>query len=181
MAEKRPTVIRPEKVAAVKEVADCLDRAEIAVLADYRGLSVAQMTDLRRQLAPIQSEMRVAKNTLVKLAIRGTAREVMSPALEGPTAFVFGYGDPSQTAKAFTDIIRTQRLQVPIKGALLGDRLLSAAEVGRLAELPSRAVLIAQVVGGIQAPLALLVNVLSGTLQNFLGVLEARRQQLEDA
>ena len=181
MAEKRPTVIRQEKVAAVKEVAACLERAEIAVLADYRGLSVAQMTELRRQLAATDSEIRVTKNTLAKLAIRGTPREVLAPALEGPTAFVFGYGDPSKTAKALTDVIRLQRLQVPIKGALLGQQFIAGADVARLAELPSRDVLIAQVVGSVQAPIAAFVSVLAATLQSFLGVLEARRDQLGGA
>ena len=181
MAEKRPTVVRAEKVAAVQEVADCLDRAEIAVIADYRGLTVAQMTEFRRQLAHAESEMRVAKNTLAKLAVRGTPREVISEVLEGPTAFVFGYGDAARTAKAFTDIVRTQRLQFPIKGALFADRLLSAADVARLAELPTRDVLIAQVLGTVQAPLTGLVSVLAGTLQKFLGVLEARGEQLAGA
>ena len=180
MAEKRPTVIRPEKEKAVRDISDRLDRAQIALLADYRGLSVAQMNELRRQLRNSETELRVTKNTLAKLAIRGTSREVLAPDLEGPTAFVFGYGDPAQTAKTFGDVVRTQRLTVPIKGGLLGQRLLSAADVSRLGELPSKDVLLAQVVGTMQAPISGFVNVLAGTLQKFVGVLDARRQQLEE-
>lgn len=179
MAVKRPTVIRPEKEAAVRELADQLDRSQLALVTDYRGLTVAQITNLRRQLGASEAEMHVAKNTLAKLAIQGTPREVLGPVLEGPTAFVFGYGDAVKTAKTLTDVIRIQRLQLPIRGGLLGDRFLSGPDVARLAELPSRDVLVAQVVGGFQAPLAGIVNVLGGVLQNFLGVLEARRQQLE--
>lgn len=178
--KKRPTVIRAEKVASVQDVADRLDRSEIAVVADYRGLTVSQLTDLRRQLGPVQAELHVAKNTLARLAVQGTPREGLTSVLEGPTAFVFGYGDPAQTARTLNDVIRTQRLQIRIKGGLLKHRLLSAADVTRIADLPSRQALLAQVVGSVQAPLAGLVNVLAGTLRSFLGVLEARRQQLEE-
>ena len=181
MAEKRPTVIRPEKEEAVRDITDRLERAEIALLADYRGLSVAQMTELRRQLAASNTEIRVAKNTLARRAIQGTPREVLSAQLEGPTAFVFGYGDPAQTAKIFSDVVRTQRLTVPIKAALLGDRLLSTADVGRLAELPSKEVLQATLVGTINGPLAALVGVLNGALQQLVGTLEARSEQLDGA
>src|SRR5713226_2901712 len=107
--EKRPTSIRPEKVAAVEELADRLTRATMAVLADYRGLTVTQLADLRRQLRPANVELRVAKNTLARLAAQRTGREVLLPALVGPTAFVFSYGDPAAMAKALTETIRTQR------------------------------------------------------------------------
>ena len=177
--EKRPTAIRPEKEAMVRDLSDRLERAQIALLADYRGLTVSQMTELRRQLGSADTEIRVAKNTLARIAVRGTPHEVLATELEGPTAFVFGYRDPTQTAKAFTDVIRMQRLNVPIKGGLLGERHLSAADVTRIAELPPRDVLIAQVVGSVQAPITSFVGVLAATLQSFLGVLEARRQQLE--
>ncbi len=177
--EKRPTSIRPEKVAVVEELVDRLSRATMAVLADYRGLTVSQLAELRRQLRPANVELRVAKNTLARLAAQRTGREVLLPALEGPTAFVFSFGDPAAMAKALTDTIRTQRLDVKIKSALYGERLLPAADVTRIAELPNRDTLIAMVVGTIQAPIANLVGVLAGTLGSLVGVLEARRQQLE--
>ena len=181
MAEKRPTVIRPEKEATVREVADRLARSEIALVTDYRGLTVSQLTELRRQLSTAQAEMHVAKNTLVKLAVKGTPREVINPVLEGPTALVFGFGDAVKTAKTLSDHIRTQRLQIAIKGALLGDRLLSAADVTRFAELPSKEVLQATLVGTLSAPLAGLVGTLNGALQQLVGTLEARNEQLSGA
>jgi large subunit ribosomal protein L10 len=122
----------------------------------------------------------VAKNTLIRLAVRGSGHESLLPALVGPTAFVFGYGDPAETARTLTDAIRVGRLPVQIKSALLEDRLLAPGDVSRIAELPGRDVLLAQVVGTMQAPIAGLVSVLSGVLGAFLGVLEARRQQLEE-
>jgi large subunit ribosomal protein L10 len=177
--ERRRNTVRPEKVAEVKDLADRFDRASMAILADYRGLTVAQLADLRRQLRPANVELRVAKNTLARLAARETGREALVPALEGPTAFVFGYGDPTAMAKALTDTIRMQRLAFRVKSALYGTTLLPAEEVVRIAELPGRETLLAQVVGTVQAPIAGLVGVLAGTLQTLLGVLEARRQQLE--
>jgi large subunit ribosomal protein L10 len=178
--EKRPTVIRDEKVAIVNEITDQLRRSSMAVLADYRGLTVAQISELRRQLRSADVELRVVKNTLTRLAARAAERESLLPALEGPTAIAFSFGEPTVLAKTLTDTIRTQRLPMTIKSGLLGDRLLAPAEVTRLGELPSREVLIAQVVGGVQAPIAGFVNVLAGTLGSLLGVLEARRAQLEE-
>ncbi len=179
--ENRPTSIRPEKVAVVEELADRLSRATMAVLADYRGLTVGQLADLRRQLRPHNVELRVAKNTLARLAARQTGREALLPALEGPTAFVFSFGDPAAMAKTLTDTIRAQRLDVQIKSALFGEQLLPATDVTRIAELPNRETLIAQVVGTVQSPISSFVNVLAGTLQSLVGVLEARRQQMESA
>jgi large subunit ribosomal protein L10 len=178
--EKRPTVIRPEKVAAVEEIAEQLSRASMAVLTDYRGLTVAQIADLRRQLRASNVELHVVKNTLARLAAQKTGKEALLPSLVGPTALAVGTGDPSAMSKVLTDVIRTQRLPMTIRGALLGDRMLGTAEVTTLATLPSREELIAQVVGTIQAPIAGLVGVLSGTLQTLVGVLDARRQQLEE-
>jgi len=151
----------------------------MAVLADYRGLSVAQLADLRRQLRTAQVELHVVKNTLARLAAERTGKQALLPALVGPTALAFGAGDPAAMTKMLTDVIRTQRLPMTLRGGLLGDRLLDASELNRLATLPSRDELIAQVVGTIQAPIAGLVGVLSGTLQSLVGVIDARRQQLE--
>jgi len=180
MAEKRPTVIRPKKVEIVAELADSIDRATMAVIADYRGLSVAQLEDLRAQLRPAQVEVKIAKNTLLRLAAQRSGRAAMLPALEGPTAIVFSFGDPAEMAKVLTDTIRTRRLAMPLRSGLLGDRLLPGADVTRIAELPSREVLAAQVLGTIQAPISNFVGVLAATLQSFVGVLDARRAQLEE-
>jgi large subunit ribosomal protein L10 len=179
--EKPPAVIRPEKVQTVNELVDQLNRANIAVLTDYRGLTVAQISALRRQLRPANVEFRVAKNTLVRLAAEQSGREVMLPALTGPTAIAFGFGDPIDLAKALNDSIRTQRLGLTVKNVLLGDQLLPGGDVARLADLPTRDVLIAQVVGTIQGPIAGVVNVLSATLSSIVGVLDARRRQLEES
>lgn len=179
--ERRRSSVRPEKAAEVRALADRLERASMAVLADYRGLSVAQLAELRRQLRPADVELKVAKNTLARLAARETGRDALIPALVGPTAFVFSFGDPAAMAKALTDAIRTQRLGIRLKSALYGSQLLPGSDVARIAELPGRDALIAQVVGTVQAPISGLVGVLAAMLQTLMGVLEARRQQLETA
>jgi large subunit ribosomal protein L10 len=165
------------KQQQVNELAESLSQASLTVLADYRGLTVSDMSALRGRLRQAGGEFHIAKNTLTRRAAERLGYTDLVPYLVGPIGIATG-GDAAALAKAVNDYGRTQRLFV-VKGALLGDRVLPATEVGRLADLPSREQLIAQVVGGFQAPIAGLVNVLSGTLRNLVGVLEARRQQLE--
>jgi large subunit ribosomal protein L10 len=165
------------KQRKVDELADQLSQAGLAVLADYRGLTVVDMLRLRGRLREAGAEFHVAKNTLTRRAAERLGYDELVPYLVGPTGIATG-DDPSALAKAVSEYGRTQRLFV-VKGALLGDRVLPATDVGRLADLPSRDQLIAQVVGGFQAPIAGLVNVLNGTLRGLVGVLEARRQQLD--
>ena len=165
------------KQQQVDELADRIGRASLTVLADYRGLTVADMATLRGRLRDAGGEFKVAKNTLTRRAAQSLGREALVPLLEGPTGLALGYGDPSAFAKAMSDYARTSRV-LTMKGALLGTRVLAADDVGRLADMPPREVLLARVVGGIQSPIAGIVMVLNGTLRNLVGVLEARRQQL---
>jgi large subunit ribosomal protein L10 len=169
--------LKEQQVAAI---ADQLSRAKVTVLADYRGLSVSEITALRRRLREANAEFHVAKNTLTRRAAERLGCDELVPHLVGPTGLALGYGDEAALAKAMSEFARTSRI-LTLKGGLLGNRVLAAEDVGRLADLPSREQLIAQVVGGFQAPIAGLVNVMSGTLRNLVGVLEARRQQLESA
>ncbi len=152
----------------------------LTVLADYRGLSVAQMQDLRAQLREHQAEMRVAKNTLTKLAADAQDIEGLDGALEGPTALVFAWEDPAQPAKVLRDFARSSRI-LQIKAAVLEGQVVAATRVDDIADLPSRDELIAKVVGGVSAPLYGLVNVLSGPTRSLAYVLQARVNQLEEA
>jgi large subunit ribosomal protein L10 len=170
---------RPEKVQEVEELADRFSRSSIAVVTDYRGLNVSDMVAFRARLREAGIEYRVSKNTLARFAADKSGREVIKEDLVGPTAIAFAYDDPVPAAKIVSEFARTSRI-LQVKGALLGDRRIGAAEVTRLAELPSREVLIAQVLGGMKGPIAGLVNVLNGVTQNLVGVLDARRRQLEE-
>jgi large subunit ribosomal protein L10 len=167
----------PEKVAAVSELTEKMQRAHMAVVTDYRGLTVRDMSNLRRQLRQAQVDYTVAKNTLLRLAARNTGIEGADDLLDGPTAVAFCYEDIVAPARTLTDFARTSRI-LNVRGALLEGRLIGPEEVGRLATLPPVEQLHAEVVGAIGGPLAGFVGVLDGLLQTLVGTLEARAEQL---
>lgn len=163
---------RPEKVEAVQKIAAKLSRSTLAIATDYRGLSVADMTQLRRKLGEAGIEYRVVKNTLTRIAANQVGRQQLAGLLDGPTAIAFGYGDASQPARVLLDYIRSSRIELKIKGGLLDGRQLGLADLSELASLPSRQVLIARVIGGVQSPLLALVNVLNAPLVNLVRALQ---------
>jgi len=167
----------PEKVEAVSELTDKMQRARMAVVTDYRGLTVRDVANLRRQLRESKVEYTVAKNTLLRLAARNTGIEGADDLLDGPTAVAFCYDDIVAPAKALTDFARTSRI-LNVRGAVLDGQLIGADDVLRLATLPPVEQLHAEVVGAIGGPLAGFVGVLNGLLQTLVGTLEARGEQL---
>ncbi|MGI5837715.1 MAG: 50S ribosomal protein L10 [Chloroflexota bacterium] len=174
--EKTP---RKEKVQEVDELSEMLSRTNLVVLTDYRGLSVADMASLRKKLRSEGVEYRVAKNTMMRFAADKAGKEGLRDALVGPTAVAFAGGDEVAAAKILADFERGSKV-FKIKAGLLGQKLLSSADIGNLAKMPSRDVMLAQVVAGIQSPIAGLVGTLSGVIGGLVGTLEARRQQLEE-
>ncbi len=170
---------RAEKSSAIDQLAERLSGAEIAVLTEYRGLSVTDLQDLRGRLRPAGVEYVVAKNTLARSAAERTGRTSIVADLVGPTAIAFG-SDPVATAKALQDFTRVNRIFV-LKAALLGDRRIDPKEVEQLATLPPPEVLRGRVFGLIVSPLQRTVNVLSAPLGAFVRVVEAHRKQLEES
>lgn len=171
---------RPEKERIVHELVEKLSRSNVVILTDYRGLKVSDLNELRKRLRTAGVEYQVAKNTLTRIAARQLGRTAIERDLEGPTALALGYQDPVDAAKALSEYMRTSRL-LSVKAALLGDRRLSAEEVTRLAELPPREQLRAEVVGALQGPLAALVGVLNGLLTNVVYAIDQRVQQRQPA
>jgi large subunit ribosomal protein L7/L12 len=169
---------RSEKDSAILELANRLANAEIAVLTEYRGLSVAELQDLRGRLRPFGVEYVVAKNTLTRFAAERTGRTGIVADLVGPTAIAFGQ-DPVATAKALNDYARINKTFL-LKAALLGDERIDSKAVEQLASLPPREVLRARVFGMIVSPLQRTVSVLSAPLGGLARVLDARRIQLEE-
>jgi large subunit ribosomal protein L10 len=151
---------RPEKVAVVDEVRERLSGSSGALLTEYRGLTVAQMATLRRSLRDAGGSYKIYKNTLVRLAVRDLGLE-LDELLTGPTAIAFVDGDPVVVAKALRDFARTNENLV-VKGGVLGDKLLSAAEAKALADVAPRDELLARFAGALAAP-----------MQQFAGLLEA--------
>ena len=170
---------RPEKVREVEELTELLGRSNLVVLTDYRGLTVADMASMRRKLRDQGVEYRVTKNTLTGFAAEKAGKVGLKETLTGPTAIAFVTGDEVAAAKVLTEFERGSKV-FRIKGAMLGDRMLAAGQVGALASMPPRDVLLSQVVAGFQSPISGLVGVLGGVLSGLVGTLEARRRQLEE-
>ena len=169
---------RAEKEEAIDTLVERLARAEIAVLTEYRGLSVSDLQDLRGRLRPVGVEYVIAKNTLARFAAERTGRTGIVDDLVGPTAIAFGT-DPVATAKALQDYTRVNRTFL-LKAALLGDRRIDPKEVEQLATLPPAEQLRWRVFGMIVGPLQRTVNILSAPMASFARLLDARRIQLEE-
>lgn len=172
---------RPEKVAVVDEVRRRLGAADAAILTEYRGLTVANLAALRKALTAVGGDYKIYKNTLVRLAIAGGHHEPLEPLLVGPTAIAFVSGDVSAVAKALRDYARGNPALV-IKGGMVAEGVLSAAELAVLADLPPRDVLLARVAGGLAAPLQQFASLLAALPRNLAYGLQAlvERRQADD-
>ncbi|KUK83889.1 MAG: 50S ribosomal protein L10 [Pelotomaculum thermopropionicum] len=172
-------ISREQKEVVVKELKEKFESAQSAVLTDYRGLNVAEATRLRRKLREGGCEFKVVKNTLTGLAARQVGLTGLDPYLEGPVAIAFSQ-DPVAPAKILSEFIRENKKMV-IKAGVLEGKVLDARKVKDLADLPSREVLLARVLGGMQSPLSGTASVLAGTLRSFVYALEAIRKQRAEA
>jgi len=143
---------RPDKVTAVAEIADEFRGASASVVTEYRGLTVAQLTRLRRTLGPDVS-YRIAKNTLVKRAAQDAGVDGLDALLIGPTAIAFVTGEPVDAAKALRDFAKDNKALV-IKGGFMDGNALSVDEVNRIADLDSREVLLAKLAGAMKGNLS---------------------------
>ena len=170
----------PQKAEAIEELTEKLSRAQLAVVTDYRGLSVRDLATLRRQLHGLDVDYMVAKNTLLRIAARNNGIEGSEELLAGPTAIAFCYQDIVAPSKAISDFARTSRI-LNVRGGLLNGQPVGAEDINRLATLPPIEQLRAELVGSIGGALASLVGVLNGVLQQLVGTLEARNEQMGGA
>jgi len=170
---------REKKEKAVKRIEELLSGCTIAIVTDYRGMPVAEMDRLRRQLKESGIEYHVVKNTLASFAAENAGRPGLKSLLEGPSAIAFGYGEVTEPAKILADYARSTKIAPSIRGGLLDEQVLSAAEITVLSLIPPREVLIARLAQGVQTPLRSLLTVLSANLRGFITILQARKQQLE--
>lgn len=171
---------RQEKVAEVQRLQDAFSKSAVAILTGYRGLTVSAVTDLRRKLKEKSSSLKVVKNRLAKIAIKGTPYEILSDQLVGPVALVTSDTDPVSPAKVLTDFAKdNEKLQLKV-GVLQGN-LLKIKDIEALSKMPSREELIAKLMGSMQAPMQNLVSVLSQIPRQIVNVLEAVRKQKEQS
>lgn len=171
---------RPDKVAVVREVRQRLSEAQATVLTDYRGLTVAELQDLRRRLRENGAEYRVVKNTLTRLAAREAGLDIPEDLLVGPTAITFCGDDPIAAAKVLRSFSK-EHPELIVKGSVLEGRLLSAEETLRLADLASREELLAQVAGMLGTLLAAPARLAQANLDKLARVLGAYRDKREEA
>ncbi len=170
---------KEKKPEAVQRTQKALTESRMGVVTDYRGMTVAQMSKLRRMLAESGVEYRVVKNNLAVIAARNAGREQITDLLVGPSAVAFGRDDEVTAARLLVEYIRANRPPLSIRGGFLHDRVLTADEVAALAAMPPRDFMVARVVWQIKSPLSMLVTVLSANLSGLARVLQARKEQLE--
>jgi large subunit ribosomal protein L10 len=171
-----PTEKKRETIAKLREL---LSENTTAIATDYRGLSVAEITQLRRKLGEVGCEYYVVKDSLTLLAAKEAGREGLIPFLHGPTAIAFSHGDISQPVKVLFNHIRSANISLKVKGGITSDHIFSSEDISTLSTLPPREELLAELVGTMQAPISSLLLVLTGIMRGLVTVLEARKQQLD--
>jgi large subunit ribosomal protein L10 len=171
---------KEKKVKIVEGLEESFSKCTIGIMTDYRGMTTTDLNALRRKLREAKVEYKVVKNTLALIAAKNAHLGHTSDSFNGPMAVAFGYGEMSDAARALTDFIRNSKSPMKIRGGFLTDRVLTANEIDYLAKLPSRNVLISQVMAGIQSPITGLVNVLAAPMRGVMQVLQGRIKQMEE-
>ena len=171
-----PTEAKRQTVA---ELRDELARSRTMIVSEYRGLTVKEIAEIRKALRKQDVSYRVVKNRLLRIAADGPVGEALGPLLSGPTAIAFGT-DEAATAKAVLDAVRPYKI-VKVTGAVLGDRSIDADGVQRLAALPGREVLLAELAGAFAAPLATTAGLIAAPLRDVAGLFQALHDQKASA
>lgn len=169
-----------QKAKTIDELSDQLSRALLVIVTDFRGLKVGDMQTFRGNLRPSGAEFHVAKNSLTRIAASNAGVSGLDTLLEGPSGLVFAFADPVQTAKAVSDFVRSSRI-LSVKGGLMGDKAVSAADVEAIATLPSREELQARLLGMLVSPMSRTLGVLSGPSRSLVYALNARSEQAGEA
>ena len=168
------------KVAQVTELRDLIREVQIAISTAYQGISVGEQVELRRELTAVGAEMRVVKNTLLRIAAKDEGLDAFSELAQGATALVFSRDDIVAPARVLTAYLQAHPASpVAVRSAVVEGLLVDAAYVEDLAMVPPRDELLARIAGGVVGPLVELVGLLQATAREFAGLIEARAVQLE--
>ncbi|MBF0103687.1 MAG: 50S ribosomal protein L10 [Deltaproteobacteria bacterium] len=170
---------RTEKAAEIDRLKERFSGAMLAILTDYKGLSVAKLTDLRRKLRANQATYKVVKNRLAKIAVKDTPLGELGSHFVGTTAIALSKTNPTGPAKVLIDYAKTEEL-LKIKAGYLDGKIIGINEISSLANLPSKEELIAKLLGSLNAPATNLVSVLSQIPRQLVTVLSAIRDQKEN-
>lgn len=164
---------KSEKIDAIKSK---IEKAQVAIVTEYKGFSVEEITQLRREIQKDGGDYMVTKNTLAKIAVKGTEYEALTEKLSGPVALAFGFSDPVSPAKALTKFIKETK-KGEILGAVLDGKLLSVEETKALANLPSKEELYAKMLGSINSPASGIVGCVNGVMASLTRAIAAVRDQ----
>jgi len=173
-------ITKEKKNELVADYSERLAQSQAVIFTDHRGLTVKAQEALRRQLWESESSFQVVKNTLLSRALQNAGMSVPEEVLTGPTALGYCYEDAAAVVKILTQFAKETDV-LTFKGGILRGQYIGPSQVLALGALPPREVLLAQVLGSIQAPITGVVNVLAGTLRGLVNVLQARADQLEGA
>ena len=163
---------KEQKKEIVEELTDKLKRQKALVFTDFRGLKVGEIQDLRKELRQAEIEYKIAKKTLIKLALEKAKKEIDTSQFESSVALAFGYQDPIMPAKIISKFAKEHK-NLKILGGLMEDKFLTIEEIKELAKILSKDELLAKFIGSIKAPISGFVNVLQGNIRNLIGVLSA--------
>lgn len=171
-----------QKTEQIENIKEKVSRCKMMIVAEYQGMNVESISNLRRRLRKeAASEYVVFKNTLLKKVLPESSALLKDPKLlKGPNGIVFSYDDPAKTAKVVTEVAGKLPKFV-VKGGVLGDRKLNMAQIEALSKLPPREVVLAQVLGGMKAPITGFVTVCSGVIRGFVNCINEIKKNKEEA
>jgi large subunit ribosomal protein L10 len=165
-----PTPIKEQTVA------ELTDRMQMLLVADYRGLSVAELADLRKVVRAKGGEVIIAKNTLTRLAAREAGYSQLEEFLKGPTALTFSYDDVPGVAKALDDYFKATKKDVKVKGGMVGTSVIQANDLERVSKMPTRQDSLSKILGGVNAPASRILGAMNAVMRNIAYILNTHSQ-----
>lgn len=173
-------MVKEYKIERVKNIKEKIEKAEGFYLADYSGLTVAEFSELRKKLREVESKIVVTKNTMAVIALKEVGKESLVKYLEGPNAIVYSYSDAVQTLKTVIDFFKEVK-KGRVKAGEIDGEIVEGESIEKIAKLPGKKELQAQVVGGLNSLLYRLVYAINWPIYSFVNVLEQIRKEKEEA